>query len=142
MSVAELMEDSEDTAATFQPQPPGNLTVVVRYEPEAAVVAVAGEIDLLTAPRLTAALDELVRTTTRHIAIDLSETTFIDSAGVHVLVQAHQRGGRHLAVVDRDLRRRAGAAGDRVRPPAGAARGRPEPRRIQAGPRERLSRSA
>lgn len=99
MSVAELMEDSEDTAATFQPHPPGNLTVVVRYEPEAAVVTVAGEIDLLTAPQLTAALDELVRTTTRHIAIDLSETTFMDSAGVHVLLQAHQRAGRHLAAI-------------------------------------------
>ena len=99
MSVAELMDDSEDTAATLQPQPPGNLTVVVRHEPEAAVVAVAGEIDLLTAPQLTAALDELVRTTTRHIAIDLSETTFMDSAGVHVLLQAHQRVGRHLAVI-------------------------------------------
>jgi hypothetical protein len=36
MSVAELMDDSEDIAATLQPQPPGNLTVVVRHEPEAA----------------------------------------------------------------------------------------------------------
>ena len=93
------MHDPDDTAATLQPQPPGELTVAVRDEPEATVVAVAGEIDLVTAPQLTAALDELLRTTTRHIAIDLSETTFMDSTAVHVLVQAHQRAARHLAVI-------------------------------------------
>jgi len=93
------MQDPDDTTAALQPEPPCKLTVVVRDEPEATVVAVAGEIDLLTAPQLTAALDEILETTTRPITIDLRETSFLDSAGVHVLVKARQRAPRHLAVI-------------------------------------------
>jgi anti-sigma B factor antagonist len=99
MSVAEEMHDPEETAATRQSEMPGQLSVQVRHEPEAAFVIVAGEVDLLTAPRLTAALDEILLTNIRHIAIDLTETTFMDSAGIHALVRAHNRTGRDVAVI-------------------------------------------
>jgi len=93
------MHEPEEIAATREPGLPGQLTVEVRDEPEAAFVAVAGEVDLLTAPRLDAALDEILRADARHIAIDLTETTFMDSAGIHAVLHAQQRAGRHVAVI-------------------------------------------
>ena len=55
------------------------------------VVAVAGEIDLFTAPefkqRVSAPIDE-GRT---HVIVDLTETTFIDSSSLGVLIGAHRR---------------------------------------------------
>ncbi len=111
MSLAQQRHNPEDTPAAPGsklpgaqpelpvPEPPPQLTVEVRDAPEAAVVRVAGEIDLVTAPQLAAALDEVLRTNARHIAIDLTEITFMDSAGVHTLVQTHQRAGRHVAVI-------------------------------------------
>lgn len=98
--MAEQMHDPDETAAVRQPEPPGQLTVLVRHDPGAAFVAVAGEVDLLTAPRLTAALDEVLAINVRRIVIDLTETTFMDSAGIHTLVQAQRRAARrHFAVI-------------------------------------------
>lgn len=55
------------------------------------VVAVTGEIDLFTAPefkqRVSAPIDE-GRT---HVVVDLTETTFIDSSSLGVLIGAHRR---------------------------------------------------
>lgn len=97
------MPDPEDPAAPGNDprsqDPPGQLTVVVRTEPEATVVTVRGEVDLLAAPLLTAELDAILRMDARPIAIDLTETTFMDSAGIHALVNARQSARRHLAVI-------------------------------------------
>ena len=55
------------------------------------VVSVTGEIDLFTAPefkqRVSAPIDE-GRT---HVIVDLTETTFIDSSSLGVLIGAHRR---------------------------------------------------
>ena len=55
------------------------------------VVAVAGEIDLFTAPefkqRVSAPIDE-GRT---RVVVDLTDTTFIDSSSLGVLIGAHRR---------------------------------------------------
>ena len=55
------------------------------------VVAITGEIDLFTAPefkqRVSAPIDE-GRT---HVIVDLTETTFIDSSSLGVLIGAHRR---------------------------------------------------
>jgi anti-sigma B factor antagonist len=55
------------------------------------VVAVSGEIDLFTAPefkqRVSAPIDE-GRT---HVVVDLTDTTFIDSSSLGVLIGAHRR---------------------------------------------------
>jgi len=55
------------------------------------VVAVAGEIDLFTAPefkqRVSAPIDE----GRSHVVVDLTETTFIDSSSLGVLIGAHRR---------------------------------------------------
>jgi anti-sigma B factor antagonist len=102
----EQMHDPEETAAAretapldHETAPPGQLTVLVRLAPQAALVTVAGEVDLLTAPRLAAALDEIPGTHARHVAIDLTETRFMDSAGIHALVQMKQRATGQVAVI-------------------------------------------
>ena len=55
------------------------------------IVSVMGEIDLFTAPefkqRVSAPIDE-GRT---HVIVDLTETTFIDSSSLGVLIGAHRR---------------------------------------------------
>lgn len=59
------------------------------------VVAVSGEIDLFTAPefkqRVSAPIDE----GRRHVIVDLTATTFIDSSSLGVLIGAHRRLRRH-----------------------------------------------
>lgn len=55
-----------------------------------ATVSVVGELDASSAPRLVAALDEVERGagSGQVVLLDLSGTTFIDSAGIRVLVRS------------------------------------------------------
>jgi anti-sigma B factor antagonist len=56
------------------------------------VVAVDGEVDLATSPRLAAALDEALTTAgATGVRVDLSQVEFMDSAGLRVLVAARGR---------------------------------------------------
>jgi anti-sigma B factor antagonist len=55
------------------------------------VVAVAGEIDLFTAPELKAALGEALESGRIRIVVDLTETTFLDSTALGVLIGAVKR---------------------------------------------------
>ena len=57
-------------------------------------VAVRGEVELATAPQLTAALDERIRRTSGPFVIDLSTVDFLDSCGIHCLVRARALLGR------------------------------------------------
>lgn len=77
----------------------GRLSVIIRDLPEATVVAVGGELDLLTAPQLAAELEPILDDDHRHIAIDLTRTTFMDSAGIHGLVNISNRARPHFAVI-------------------------------------------
>ncbi|WP_456551153.1 STAS domain-containing protein [Blastococcus sp. SYSU D00813] len=57
-------------------------------------VAVTGEVDCSTAPRLTSCIDSLLAAAPRELVVDLTEVTFLDSAGLHALVTAHARAER------------------------------------------------
>ena len=66
------------------------------------MIAVAGELDILTAPRFGAFINELVHRRSDELVIDLTDTYFIDSAGLQVLLSAQRRvarAGRGLAVI-------------------------------------------
>ncbi len=58
-----------------------------------AVVRVSGELDLLTAPELQAALAPLQAEGT-DIELDMGGLEFIDSTGVHLVLQAFQASRR------------------------------------------------
>ena len=62
---------------------------VVKHGDDATVVHVVGEIDTLTAPVLRAQLDEHL-TTVPLLVLDLSDVTFLGSAGLAVLVETQK----------------------------------------------------
>jgi len=53
-------------------------------------VVVKGELDLATAPELAQRLEELAATGQREVTVDLSGLEFLDSQGIHVLLQARE----------------------------------------------------
>jgi anti-sigma B factor antagonist len=59
-----------------------------------AGVAVRGEVELATAPALTAALEEGIRCSSGAYVIDLVAVDFLDSSGIHCLVRARALLGR------------------------------------------------
>lgn len=73
-------------------------------------VAVAGDIDLLTAPQLAAAVTA-AQSSTPSVLLDLSDVDFLGSAGLSVLVEAARRAddsaGRLAVLVTRHAVRRA-----------------------------------
>jgi anti-sigma B factor antagonist len=55
------------------------------------VLAVTGEVDLATAPELGSALDTALASGAQELWLDLSGTAFMDSSGLHLLLDAHRR---------------------------------------------------
>ena len=56
-----------------------------------AVVAVRGDVDLYTAPKLWETIDAAIAGLPDELVIDLSNVHFLDSSGISVLVKAHKR---------------------------------------------------
>ncbi|MFC6879425.1 MULTISPECIES: anti-sigma factor antagonist [Actinomadura] len=64
------------------------------------LIAIAGEIDIATAPQLRGYCERHARPDRgRHLALDLTEVAFLDSSGVKVLVDAHLAAGAHGTTV-------------------------------------------
>jgi anti-sigma B factor antagonist len=66
------------------------------------LLAVEGEIDIATSPRLIAAINEAVTDSERSVIVDLGAVEFMDSTGLALLVRAQRRlrrRGRGFAVV-------------------------------------------
>src|SRR5881398_3342001 len=55
------------------------------------VLALKGEIDLHVSPSITASLNELIDKKPERLVVDLSDVTYIDSAGLAALIQAMQK---------------------------------------------------
>lgn len=85
---------------------PGEISEVIRFDvvghgSAATVVHVVGEIDTLTAPLLRSQLDEQIAIVPL-LVLDLSDVTFLGSAGLAVLVAAKDdadRRGHRLRLV-------------------------------------------
>jgi anti-sigma B factor antagonist len=71
----------------------------VRLEPrrERLMVVPRGELDADAAERMAAMMREQFDNGFDHVVADLRELTFIDSSGIRVLWQAHQRAERQGA---------------------------------------------
>ena len=65
-----------------------------RTQGEHIILALAGEIDLYTAPRLQTELTAaLAASDTAQIVVDMSAVDFCDSTGMNVLLAAHRLAG-------------------------------------------------
>lgn len=83
----------------------GWLSVDLLMVDATAVLSVRGEVDLATAPTLREAARTLLAHGTSPVVVDLSEVPFMDSAGVHVLVEMLARlqaQNRRLAIACRE----------------------------------------
>jgi len=77
------------------------LSITRRDEAGGVVLALSGELDVVTAPELAQRLDEALAEADAHVKLDLAELAFVDSAGVSVLIKAKQdaeSGGRTLVL--------------------------------------------
>lgn len=75
-----------------------------------AVVAIRGDLDLFTAPRLHDALVGSLELGARHVLADLTDVTFIDSTALGVLIRAAKElraagGELDLVCPNQDIRR-------------------------------------
>ena len=86
------------------PEPDELLWVDRSVENHSVVVRAGGELDMLTAPRLSRQLDlaEAIVVPPAPVVLDLTGVTFMASAGLSVLVAHHRRCadlGSRLAIV-------------------------------------------
>src|SRR5436190_22815929 len=74
------------------------------------VIESHGEIDLVTAPDLKAALDGATDEGARCVVVDFEDVAFLDSTGIGVLLSAERklraRGGKLIVICDEPLIRR------------------------------------
>ncbi|HEU4425561.1 MAG TPA: STAS domain-containing protein [Pilimelia sp.] len=87
-----------------------SLTVQTVQRGGVAIIAVAGELDMATAPRLQACITELVDSGQKRLVFDLSELSFCDSTGLSIFVRAKNNcddvgGVVRLAAPQRSVRR-------------------------------------
>ena len=64
-------------------------------------VRVTGELDLATAPRLEAMLEEVLRSEPSTVLLGLEKVAFLDSTGIRVIVTARKQleaRGAHLVI--------------------------------------------
>jgi anti-sigma B factor antagonist len=94
--------DDPTLGGSLRPRGPIQLALSTRYEGRTTVIGVAGELDVLTAGRLIARLDDAIRRRQGDLVIDLTEAEFIDSMGLHALLNVQRRlirQARALAVI-------------------------------------------
>jgi anti-sigma B factor antagonist len=75
------------------------MSVDVAVEDGCAVAAVAGEIDMATAPEMIATVQAVIEDQPAAVLVDLAAVTFFASAGVHALVVLHGLAQRHSVPV-------------------------------------------
>jgi len=72
-----------------------DLSLETRDEGEKKIVAVGGEIDVYTAPKLREQLVELVSNGSYDLVVDMENVEFLDSTGLGVLVGGLKRVRAH-----------------------------------------------
>ncbi len=76
-------------------------TIEVRRELDRIVLTLHGELDLVSAPRLQSEIESNTGDAPDALVLDLDDVHFIDSAGLRVVLVAHERTlkrGRRLAL--------------------------------------------
>jgi anti-anti-sigma factor len=89
--------ESTDEERFARPEP---FRVEIRPDRRRVLVVPRGELDLDSVGAVAAEVDELVAGGFDAIVIDLRATSFIDSSGVHLLVESARRGDARITVID------------------------------------------
>jgi anti-sigma B factor antagonist len=76
---------------SLRPRGPIHVALTTRHDAHETVVSVSGELDILTVPRLATTLDDIVRRHQGDVVMDLTRTEFIDSFGLHALLNVQRR---------------------------------------------------
>jgi anti-sigma B factor antagonist len=85
-----------------EPEEPGLLHVESDQGLKEGYVAAVGQLDISSAPTLQVAIGKLEAQAPSLLTVDLSGLEFMDSTGLHLLLEAHQRAveqGRRLVIV-------------------------------------------
>jgi anti-anti-sigma factor len=101
MRLEHRVTDDPALADELRPRGPVQLTITEERDDAQLRLALGGELDLLTAVQFSARVDEIVRRGSGDVVVDLRGLRFIDSAGLHILLNAQRRlirGGRRLSV--------------------------------------------
>jgi anti-sigma B factor antagonist len=77
-----------------------DLTLETRQADDVTVVAVGGEIDVYTAPKLRDKITELVGEGHYHLLVDMAAVEFLDSTGLGVLVGGLKKVRAHEGSLD------------------------------------------
>jgi anti-anti-sigma factor len=80
----------------------GGMTVDLHSRGEAVHVAIHGEIDLDTAPRVRAELDELRSAGVARVVLDLRDVGFMDASGAALVLRASREMPGAFSVVPGD----------------------------------------
>lgn len=100
--MTEEVRDQGPLRRQLRPSGPVALSLEESRHLDATIVTVRGELDVLTAGRAAALLDEIVRNRSGDVVVDLRATEFMDSSGLSMLLGVHRRltqRGRGLTVV-------------------------------------------
>ena len=103
LGLAKLRDDATDQVDEHPPADPRQELLVVNHERDGDVqlIVARGEIDASTVPLLSSALQAALEQGGGRVVVDLSQVSFIDSAGLSVLLNALRRltrQGRALAI--------------------------------------------
>ena len=78
--------------------PSSTCVVTQRWVDRTAVVTVNGVVDMLTSPQLETAIDDALNQKPGAVVIDFTEVEFLASAGMGVLVAAHDKAGSEVKI--------------------------------------------
>lgn len=101
MRLDNRVTDDHSFAEELRPRGPVELTIDDQRDREQTRLILSGELDILTAVQFGGRVDEIVRRRLGDLDVDLRRLRFIDSAGLHILLNAQRRlirRGRRLTV--------------------------------------------
>jgi anti-sigma B factor antagonist len=91
------VQDGTDSTIPTDPSPSKPAIVNIQFSADLvhlngdALIVLAGELDMATAPDLSSLLDPLVESGPPELILDFSGLSFIDSSGLAVLTNAERR---------------------------------------------------
>lgn len=97
MTSVERRSGHASTRLEFELQP---FSVDIRPDRRRVFVVPRGELDIATVDQLAAEIDELVSRGFDTVVLDLRETSFLDSSGVHLLLNQTRRPDAHVTLID------------------------------------------